>query len=178
ASFRFLKLKSGKEREVELSVLSKISVKIVSAITIVVAIALLLSDHLPGGGFQSGVTLAIAPAILMAAFSGLYFRRLGFKEWRLAAGLTLGVLGLALVALAPIALGGAALQNQAKPWLEFGGFRIDFFFVSIDKSIKIYDVLEAVVTASGFSLAFLLLLAPEEVYSGIRRRLRWSPGRV
>lgn len=171
-SFGLFKTRVKPGIEAELSLLSKVSVKMVSALTIVVSLALLLAEHVPGGGFQSGVTTAIAPAILIAAFSGLYFERLGFREWRLATGLILGLAGLMLVALAPVALGGAALQNQAKPWTGFEGFSIDLIVIHVKTSIKLYDILEAVVVASGFSLAFLLLTAPREVLAAIKRRVR------
>ncbi|MEM0340955.1 MAG: MnhB domain-containing protein [Acidilobaceae archaeon] len=173
ASFKLLWSRADKIYRAELSPIPKIGLKIVAALVVVMSSALLLSKFLPGGGFQSGIALAVAPAMLMAAFSGVY-ERLGFTEWRLTTALVLCVTILAIVALIPIALGGAALQNQAKPWLDFKGFELSWGPLHLTASIKVFDILEAVIVASGFSLTFLFLLAPPEVTVALKEKLRWK----
>ena len=125
-----------------------------------VAVALALNGHVtPGGGFQGGVV--VASALLIALLSGL--RVFPSELGGMVAIRTVGLLLIALLPFIPVALGhlqgveSYVFQHQAKLDAPLSAF-YTVNGAKLSLSVLMYNSLELVAIAAGFTIALWLLL--------------------
>ena len=168
--FRLLETKLHEEKkgkELGLSIIAKVGARIMVILIIVASISIAVHGHLtPGGGFQGGSAFAVAPLLLIAAFSRVLLDKLGFTKEKMLGTRVIGLLVIALVALIPVTLGGLVMQNQPKPWSIFSGYPVGILepFLWISGSLFFYNIAEFLAVGAGFTILFILLSLPEELY--------------
>lgn len=169
--FRLLETKlhyqEKKSKELGLSIIAKVGARIMAILIIAASISIAVHGHLtPGGGFQGGSAFAVAPLLLIAAFSRVLLDKLGFTKERMLGTRVVGLLVIALVALIPVALGGLVMQNQPKLWSLFSGYPTGILepFLWISGSLFFYNIAEFLAVGAGFTILFILLSLPEELY--------------
>jgi len=150
---------------VELTVIVKVVTSIIVAAILLISIDIALHGHItPGGGFQAGSAFAVAPLLLIAAFSRSFLEKLGFKINISHTLRTLGLLIIAFVAILPPLLSGFILQNQPKPWAAFPGYPVKLGPFELGGSLFYLDIGEYLNVAMGFLAIFLLISLPESVF--------------
>jgi len=167
--FRLLETKIHRKKpgELGLSIIAKVGARIMAVLIIVASISIAVHGHLtPGGGFQGGSAFAVAPLVLIAAFSRVLLDKLGFTKEKMLGTRVVGLLVIALVALIPISLGGFVMQNQLKLWSIFTGYPTGILepFLWISGSLFFYNIAEFLAVGAGFTILFILLSLPEELY--------------
>ncbi|AFK51410.1 Na+/H+ antiporter, subunit MnhB [Thermogladius calderae 1633] len=146
------------KRGVGLTEISRTSTKIVAALIVVVSASIALHGHLtPGGGFQGGSTLAIAPLLVIPIFS--YYALLAR---RLTPGLLVTLRGLALTAIGLVAILPVFKGLEVVTNIRFYPAYILGQLVS--GSLFLYNSSEYIAVASGFAAVFLYLSFEEEFY--------------
>jgi len=144
-----------------LTLVIKSVTKIVVAMILAVSASIALHGHLtPGGGFQGGSALAVAPLLIIAAYSKYALEEHGLDKTRALILRSIGLLGIALVALVPLLSGGSVMQNQPIFPAEIGG-------QLISGSLIYYNLFEFLAVGAGFTAVFLLLSIPEEKFKKI-----------
>lgn len=118
----------------------------------------------PGGGFQGGSIVAVAPAVLIVVFSRILLDKSKLTYRGAVLLRNIAIMGIALTALAPtlITLNKAFIfQNQAKPSSTFTypGSILD---VPMGGSIWFYNLFEGIAVFTAFYLAFKVILYSEE----------------
>ncbi len=154
---------------VGLTVIGKTVTRLTIPMIVGVAISIALHGHLtPGGGFQGGATLAIAPLIVLVMFSRLYLEKLGVTKDRMLVLRSIGLLGVGATAvavlIAALLTGGSAyiLQNQVRVGSPYSmPSMLDG--IPLGGTLLYFNIFEALAVAAGFTLLFLLLSIPEEV---------------
>ncbi len=154
-------------------------VKLITRINFVVIIAVSASiafhgQLTPGGGFQGGATLAVAPLLAIAALSRYFVEDVGLKKNTMLTIRTLGLLIIGLLALTPLIMGFAGgnpyiMENQPKSWAMFIGFP-SFGLGVLLGSLAFYNMAELLAVGAGFTVVFLLLTLPEEFFKKILSR--------
>jgi len=153
------------EKGYALTVVVRTVSKIIFAAIILIAAVIALHGHVtPGGGFQAGSAFAIAPLMLIAAFSRELVEKLGLKVELSHALKSVALLTIALIALVPLAYSGFILQNQFKPWSTFPGFPVGSTAALISGTIFPLNVAEFLNVAMGFLTIFLIISLPEHVF--------------
>jgi len=153
-----------------MTLIVKLITKLTFTIIMVIAAAIALHGQItPGGGFQGGAALAVAPLLAVAALSRYFVEDVGLKERTALALRTLGLAIIGLIALVPlmlIGLGGIAyfMQNLPKPWARYVGFPQWLYDVPLGGSLFFYNVAECLAVGAGFTVLFLLLSIPEKIY--------------
>ncbi len=151
-----------------MTLIGKTITKIVVPLIIGVGISIALHGHLtPGGGFQGGSALAVAPLLVLVVFSKYFFDKVKFTKTKALAIRSSGLLGVGLTAfavlIAAIFLHKPAyiLQNQPRvgaplgfPWKGIDG-------VLLGGSLLSFNACEAMAVCAGFVILFLLLSIPE-----------------
>ncbi len=152
-----------------LTLIAKNVTKIVVPLIIGVGVSIALHGHLtPGGGFQGGSALAVAPILVLVVFSKYFFDKVGLTKSRALAIRSAGLLGVGLTALAIVIVSlfthtaGYILQNQPRigaplgfPWRGIDG-------VLLGGSLLSFNAFEAMAVCAGFVILFLLLAIPED----------------
>jgi len=158
----------GKGSGVGLSRIVKTVTKVLIVMNIAVAASIALHGHLtPGGGFQAGAAMAVAPLIIIVVFSRFFLVGRGVTKEVALSLRSMGLLGIALVALVPliswVATGTVAyiMQNQVKVNSSFS-FPAYVGNVLISGSLIWYNVFEFLAVTFGFTIVFLLLSVDEE----------------
>ncbi len=166
-----------REEEVKdtgLSIIVKLVTRVIFALIIAVSASIALHGHLtPGGGFQGGSALAVAPILLIFAMSRYFVEKLGLKESTALSLRTIGLVTIGIVGLVPLIMGlGTAyfMQNQPKPGSVFTGFPNYVGDVLLGGSLLYYNIAEFLAVGAGFTVVFLLLSIPEDVFKKIIRR--------
>ncbi|NJD98589.1 sodium:proton antiporter [Thermococcus sp. LS1] len=140
--------------------------KVIVAMILAVSASIALHGHLtPGGGFQGGSALAVAPLLIIAAYSKYALEKNGLDKTRALILRSIGLLGIALVALVPLLSGSYIMQNQPIFPAEING-------QLIGGSLIYYNFFEFLAVGAGFTAVFLLLAIPEEKFKkilGVRR---------
>jgi len=149
------------------TVLVKQATKLLVVMIVAVSASIALHGHLtPGGGFQGGATLAVAPLLIIAAFNRYVLENRGVSYIRAVIARSTSLACLWLVAFLPLLAGYYLLQNQPFYPFQAGG-------QLISGSLFFYNLFEYIAVASGFTAIFLYLSLPEEVYrkeiGGIQR---------
>ena len=159
--------------ELGLSLIVRTVTRITSAMILAVAVSIALHGHLtPGGGFQGGATAAVAPLVILVAFSHYFLLERGVTKDLMLVIRSLGLMGIGLTAIAAYFIGVASgvfayvLQNQAKinspvalPAYINGQL--------ISGSLWFFNITEFLAVMAGFTIVFLLLVIPERV---VRKR--------
>ncbi len=151
-------------------------VKLITRVNFVVIIAVSASiafhgQLTPGGGFQGGAALAVAPLLAIAALSRYFVEDVGLKKNTMLTIRTLGLLIIGLLALTPLIMGLAGgnpyiMENQPKSWAMFIGFP-SFGLGVLLGSLAFYNMAELLAVGAGFTVVFLLLTLPEEFFEKI-----------
>ncbi|NJE11514.1 MnhB domain-containing protein [Thermococcus sp. LS2] len=135
--------------------------KVIVAMILAVSASIALHGHLtPGGGFQGGSALAVAPLLIIAAYSKYALEENGLDKTRALILRSIGLLGIVLVALVPLLSGGFIMQNQPIFPAEING-------QLIGGSLIYYNFFEFLAVGAGFTAVFLLLAIPEKVFKKI-----------
>ncbi len=145
-------------RGLGLTEIARTSTKIIGVLIIVVSASIALHGHLtPGGGFQGGSTLAIAPLLVIPVFSywALISRGLSPSILVTLRGMALTAIGL--VAVLPVVRGLEIVSN-----VRFYPAYIQGQLVS--GSLFLYNTFEYIAVATGFTAIFLYLSFEEEFY--------------
>ncbi|HDD25691.1 MAG TPA: sodium:proton antiporter [Acidilobales archaeon] len=166
-----------KVKDTGLSLIVKLITKIVLVMIIAISASIALHGQLtPGGGFQGGSALAVAPILLIIGFSVWYVEKLGFTKTRALTLRTIGLVTITLIALIPIIYslitmsGAYILQNQPKPGAPFSyPERVLGVFSG---SLLFLNIAEYLAVANGFLVTFILLAIPEVIYFKIIKEER------
>ena len=157
-----------KGAEIGLSRIVKTVTKILIPLNIVIAASIALHGHLtPGGGFQAGAAMAVAPIIVIVVFSRFFLIRKGITKEVALSLRSMGLLGIALVALIPLvawaATGSTAyvMQNQMKAGSSFS-FPAYVGDSLVSGSLIWYYIFEFLAVTFGFAIVFLLLSVDEK----------------
>lgn len=135
--------------------------KIIVAMILAVSASIALHGQLtPGGGFQGGSALAVAPLLLIGVYSKYVLEDNGMDKTRALILRSIGLLGIALTALIPVLLGKYIMQNQP----VFPGEAIG---VPLGGSLVLYNLFEFLAVGAGFTAVFLLLGIPEDKFRKI-----------
>ncbi len=130
--------------------------KIIVAMILAVSASIALHGQLtPGGGFQGGSALAVAPLLIIATYSKYALEKNGLDKTRAIVIRSIGLLGIALMALTPLLLEGYFMQNQP----IFPGKALG---VPLGGSLVPYNFFEYLAVGAGFTAVSLLLSIPEE----------------
>jgi len=170
--------KPSARREEGLSIIVRVVTRISFALIVALSAAIALHGHLtPGGGFQAGSILSIAPLLAIAAFSRRFVEGLRLTRRSCRALEAVGFLFIASISLLPVAtalggMGACIIQNQAKPWLPSPGFSypVELGPLWTSGSLLLFNVAEYLAISSGFTLLFILLALPEEFFRELMRR--------
>ncbi|WP_440060294.1 MnhB domain-containing protein [Thermogladius sp. 4427co] len=148
----------GSRRGIGLTDISRTSTKIVFTIITVVSASIALHGHLtPGGGFQGGSTLAVAPLLVIPVFS--YYALLSRK---ITPSLLVGLRGLALTSIALVAMLPVIRGLEIVTNVRFYPAYILGQLVS--GSLIYYNSFEYIAVGTGFVAIFLYLSYEEEFY--------------
>ncbi len=166
------KIFEEKSKSMGLSLIVKLITRINFIVIIAISASIALHGQLtPGGGFQGGATLAVAPLLAIAALSRYFVEDIGLKKNTMLTIRTLGLLVIGLLALAPLIMGLAGgnpyiMENQPKSWAMFIGFP-SFGLGVLLGSLAFYNIAELLAVGAGFTVVFLLLSLPEEFFKKI-----------
>lgn len=168
------------QRDEGLSVIVRVVTRIAFVLIVALSISIALHGHeTPGGGFQAGSILAVAPLLAIAAFSRRFVEGLGLTRSSCRAIMAVGLISIAIIPLLPLSttplgyVGVCIIQNQPKPWLpppHFPGYPVQLGPLWLSGSLMPFDVAEYLTVAFGFTLLFVLLSLPEDFYRRILRR--------
>jgi multicomponent Na+:H+ antiporter subunit B len=141
-----------------LTKISKTGIKIIALLIISVSASIALHGHLtPGGGFQGGSTLAVAPLLLIPVFSITRLVSAGITSKRLVIARSAAMTCVGLTALLPVLKGLELASNLSFYPAEIGGGLIS-------GSLFFYNLFEYLAVGSGFTAVFLYLSTFEETY--------------
>jgi len=151
-----------------LTLVVKASTRVVIPLIIVAGISLAIHGHLsPGGGFQGGALLAVAPALVVTVFSVGAIYVAGIRARTLLKARYLALLLIVLTSIAiPIAatiLGarGYVLQNMGKADAPLS-MPAWFFNTPLAGSIFVFNLLELIAVSIGLTYCLLLMSARME----------------
>lgn len=148
---------TGSRRE-GLTVVVKAASKILFALILITSINVALHGYVtPGGGFAGGSTFAIAPLLIIAAYSTKKIVSMGFKFLNSSVIRSLGLVLLAVVVLSPLIYYGFTLQNQPKPGSGFPGYPAFLGPLFLGGSLLYLNVAEFLVVGMEFVLVFLAI---------------------
>lgn len=158
-----------------LSTIVKTVTRLTAPMIIAVGASIGLHGHLtPGGGFQGGSTIAVAPLLIIVIFSVYYLLASGLTTNKMLALRSMGLAGIGLTAISALLVGllkgehAYVFQNMPKPDSLVGlPSHIGEFLIS--GTLWFFNLFEAMAVAAGFTMAFIVLLLVKEV-SGNERR--------
>uniref|UniRef100_A0A7C2Z951 Sodium:proton antiporter n=1 Tax=Ignisphaera aggregans TaxID=334771 RepID=A0A7C2Z951_9CREN len=149
-----------------LSLIVKRGTAIALPAIVVVGLSTVLHGMLtPGGGFQGGAIMAVAPVVALIVFSRSIIEESRLTYAHLVALRSLALLGIVLVPLIPIIVtfGNAFIfQNQAKALYSFT-YPSTVLDVPMGGLITFLNIFEGIAVFSAFTLAFTILLYSEKV---------------
>ncbi|MEM1525754.1 MAG: MnhB domain-containing protein [Ignisphaera sp.] len=122
----------------------------------------------PGGGFQGGAIMAVAPIVALIVFSRTFLDKSKLTYAHFISIRSLALLGVILAPLIPLISNAFIFQNQAK---SLPIFQSPIFFtypstiidVPMGGLIAILNIFEGIAVFSAFALAFMILLYSEEL---------------
>jgi len=159
-----------------LSVVVKASTRVAVPLILVAGASLAVHGHLsPGGGFQGGALIAVAPALVITTLSIGAIYVAGVKARSLLKARYSALLLIALVSLAiPIAatvlgIRGYVLQNAGKADAPLS-MPTWFLGTPLAGSVFIFNVLELVAVSAGLTYCILLMAVKmEDIESSLAR---------
>lgn len=153
----FAKIKKYSE-EYGLTLIVKTSVKIVMVLIALVAVNLALRGYIsPGGGFAGGVAYAIAPLIIIAAYSIYYLLSMGFSLIKSSILRSIGLTVIIIVALLPLIYEGFILQNQLKTYALFPGYPINVGIFYIGGMLIFMNTAQFIIVSMEFIMVLILI---------------------
>lgn len=166
------KLSNAYDQSSGLSTIVKTVTKITMPMIIAVGASIGLHGHLtPGGGFQGGAVIAVAPMILIVVYSVFFLLAKRITTSNMLIVRSLGLLGIGLTAVSVFIIGlttgnqAFVFQNMPKP--QYGshiGMPADVNGVLISGTLWFFNLFEMLAVAAGFTMAFIvLILAKREV---------------
>ena len=145
-------------RSTPMTLIVRLASKILSILIVAVSASIALHGHLtPGGGFQGGTALAIAPLLLIVAYSRYALEKHGLTYLKAVVIRSTSLLFMWLVVIMPLLNGYYIMQNQ--PF-----YPSMFFDQLISGSLFYYNLLDYIAIGMGFTAIFLYLSIPEEIY--------------
>ncbi|MEM0031488.1 MAG: MnhB domain-containing protein [Desulfurococcaceae archaeon] len=152
-----------------LSIIVKTVTKITSPMIIAVGASIGLHGHLtPGGGFQGGATIAVAPMVIIITFSVFYLLTRKVTTEKMLLIRSIGLIGIGLTAISVFIIGLAAgrlafvFQNMPKANAPMG-LPGQVNGVLISGTLWFFNLFEMLAVAAGFTMAFaVLMLAGKE----------------
>ncbi|MFA4668872.1 MnhB domain-containing protein [Pyrococcus kukulkanii] len=155
-----MKKKERGEAESSLPLPVPVVTKFIATLLLAISASIALHGQVtPGGGFQGGAALAVAPLLIIAAYSKYALENNGLDKTKAIVLRSIGLLGIVLIALAPLLSGGYAMQNQPI-------FPAEALGVPLGGSLVYYNIFEFLAVGAGFTAVFLLLAIPEEEFKG------------
>jgi len=152
-----------------LTVVVKAASKILFALILITSLNIALHGYItPGGGFAGGSTFAVAPLVLLAAYSLNALVRAGLTLPRSSVLRSLGLVVLAAVVLAPLAYYGFALQNQPKPGSGFPGYPVFAGPLFLGGSLLYLNLSEFLVVGMEFVMVFTLFTLLDKAFESVR----------
>ncbi|MEM4788307.1 MAG: MnhB domain-containing protein [Ignisphaera sp.] len=149
-----------------LSLIVKRGTSIVLLVILAVGTSTILHGMLtPGGGFQGGAIMAVAPVIAVIVFSRVFIDRSKLTYAHFVTLRSIALLGIILTPLIPVIVtfGNAFIfQNQAKNVSNFS-YPQTIVDVPMGGLITIMNIFEGIAVFSAFALAFAILLYSEEL---------------
>jgi len=159
--------KEGRGLGEGLTLVVRAATKILFALILITSLNVALHGYItPGGGFAGGSTFAIAPLLIIAAYSTNAMVRRGFSFLRSSALRSAGLVGLALVVLTPLLYYGFVLQNQAKPGSPFPGYPAFLGPLFLGGSLIYLNLAEFLVVGMEFIMVFILFHVLDRVLGG------------
>ncbi|MEZ0394710.1 MAG: MnhB domain-containing protein [Desulfurococcaceae archaeon] len=163
---RGLPLKVHRTSNPGLSVIVKTAARLTAPMILAVGISIGLHGHLtPGGGFQGGATVAVIPLTMIVAFSLAFMAERGVSREKLLALRSAGLVGIGVTSIAVFLLGliegvnAYVFQSMPKPGSPIG-MPAEMFGALTSGVLWFFNLFELAAVAAGFSLAFVILLAP------------------
>lgn len=168
--FRGIEEKPGRSvKQVGLSKIVRVVSKALLPVNIVVAASIAIHGTItPGGGFQAGAAMAVAPLILLIAFSRFFLRERGLSKNILIALRGAGLVGIGAASILALLIGLAAgsyafiFQNQPKIAAPIG-LPPEVLGFPTAGTLLIFNLSEFIAVFAGFTLIFILLSIPEDV---------------
>lgn len=157
-----------------MSLITKTITRITIVMILAVAASIALHGHLtPGGGFQGGATIAVAPMLLIIIFSIYLFSKM-VTVYKAVTLRSVGLIGIAIttfiVLLIALMHGGNAyiFQNQPKIYSQYG---LPSYVepIVLGGTLFLFNISEAFAVAFGFTALFILFILPEDVVKDIIR---------
>jgi multicomponent Na+:H+ antiporter subunit B len=168
ALFRGIEEKRG-GGYVGLSKIVRVVSRVLLPINIVVAASIAIHGTItPGGGFQAGSAMAVAPLILIIVFSRFFLKEKGLSKNLLIALRGAGLVGIGVASILALALGllsgeyAFIFQNQPKEAAPTG-LPPDVLGFPIAGTLFIFNICEFIAVFAGFTIIFILLSIPEDV---------------
>ena len=156
-----------------LSVIVKVVTKIAGLIIVCVSASVALHGQLtPGGGFQGGAALAVLPILFIMAMSRYALQDRNVSRNSMLIMRSLGLLGIGTTVLLPLAIGlvthnyAYIMQNQIKPG-ALVSLPSSIFDRMMGGSLWMLNLSEYLAVGAGFTLTFILLSLPEDVFKKI-----------
>ncbi len=152
---------SVKKATIGLTLIVRQATKILVALIIAVSASIALHGHLtPGGGFQGGSALAIAPLLIIAAYSRYVLEEHGLTYIKAIIARSISLLCIFAVAVFPLTMGYYILQNQPfYPAFIYGQL--------LSGSLFLFNLFDYIAIGMGFTAIFLYLSIPEKIYRKI-----------
>ncbi|MEM0000621.1 MAG: Na(+)/H(+) antiporter subunit B [Desulfurococcaceae archaeon] len=150
-----------------LSLIVKTVTRLTTIMIVAVGISIAFHGHLtPGGGFQGGATIAVAPMLMIIAFSVHFLaQRVPVKRAVLlrSAGLAAIAVTTYLVLLVALTRGGYAyiFQNQPKVGAPYGIPSYVGDATVLGGTLLLFNVAEMFAVAFGFVALLILITVPE-----------------
>lgn len=153
-----------------LSIIVKTVTKITAPMIIAVGASIGLHGHLtPGGGFQGGAVIAVAPMIIIIVYSVIYLISRKISTGNMLILRSLGLIGIGLTAIsvfvAGIVTGYSAFvfQNMPKPMYNSTiGMPHEINNILISGTLWFFNLFEMLAVAAGFTMAFMVLMLVRE----------------
>ena len=147
-----------------LSVIVKTVTKITAPMIIAVGASIGLHGHLtPGGGFQGGATIAVAPMVMIVIFSTLYLLVKKVTTSKMLLLRSLGLIGIGLTSISAFLIGLASgrlayvFQNMPKANAPIG-LPAELNGVLISGTLWFFNLFEMLAVAAGFTMGFIVLM--------------------
>ena len=153
-----------------MSIIGKTATRLLVPLILGAAVSIALHGHLtPGGGFQGGAAAAVAPLLVLVVFSVYFLEERGITKNRALILRSAGLLGVALASFIVVVAGllsgtpAYILQNQPKLNSNIG-MPYQLGGQLIGGTLLIFNISEMLAVAAGFTILFILLALPEELY--------------
>ncbi len=169
ALFRGIEEKSSRGRYAGLSKIVRVVSRILLPVNIAVAASIAVHGTItPGGGFQAGSAMAVAPLILIIVFSRFFLKEKGLSKNLLIALRGVGLVGIGIASILVLIVGllsgsyAFIFQNQPKINAPIG-LPSEILGFPIAGTLFIFNIFEFIAVFAGFTIIFILLSIPEDI---------------